>query len=72
VIFTSVDQAYAAYEAGSIFGTLLIFAVALTLASAVVGAVHGLALVKLSSSAQITPETHTGKDDGDYTDAYQG
>ncbi len=48
VIFASVDRAYAAYESGSIAGTLLIFAVALALAGAVVGAVHGVALVKLA------------------------
>lgn len=48
VIFASVDRAYAAYESGSVAGTLLIFVVALALAGAVVGAVHGLALVKLA------------------------
>lgn len=57
LIFASVDRAYAAYESGSIAGTLLIFAIALALAGAVVGAVHGLALVKLAGSAQITSET---------------
>lgn len=57
VIFASVDRAYAAYASGSITGTLLIFAVALSLAGAMVGAVHGLALVKLAGSAQIISET---------------
>lgn len=47
VIFASVDRAYAAYESGSLAGTLLIFAAALLLAGTVVGAVHGLALVRL-------------------------
>ncbi len=50
VIFASVDRAYAAYESGSVAGTLLIFVVALALAGAVVGAVHGLALVRLASN----------------------
>jgi hypothetical protein len=57
VIFASVDRAYAAYEAGSIAGTLLIFAVALALAGAVVGAVHGVALVKLAGNAKASFET---------------
>lgn len=48
VIFASVDRAYAAYESGSLADTLLIFAVALLLAGAVVGAIHGLALVRLA------------------------
>jgi len=48
VIFASVDRAYAAYESGSVAGALLIFVAALALAGAVVGAVHGLALVKLA------------------------
>jgi hypothetical protein len=57
VIFASVDRAYAAYEAGSIAGTLLIFAVALALAGAVVGAVHGVALVKLAGNAKASFKT---------------
>ena len=57
VIFTSVDRAYAAYESGSVAGTLLIFVVALTLAGAVVGAVHGLALLRLTGNAQTSSET---------------
>jgi hypothetical protein len=64
VIFTSVDRAHAAYESGSVAGTLLIFVVALTLAGAVVGAVHGLALLRLTGNAQTSSETEMAKDHG--------
>jgi hypothetical protein len=57
IIFASVDRAYAVYESGSVAGTLLIFAAALALAGATVGAVHGLALVKLAGNPQMAAET---------------
>jgi hypothetical protein len=46
VVFKAVDLAQ---KAGSPVHALLIFAGALTLTGAVVGAVHGIALVKLAS-----------------------
>ena len=48
VIFAMVDRAYAVYAAGSIAGAVVVLAGTLALAGAVVGAVHGLALVKLA------------------------
>jgi hypothetical protein len=59
VIFAMVDRAYAVYAAGSIAGAVVVLAGTLALAGAVVGAVHGLALVKLAGNAQIAPETET-------------
>lgn len=56
VIFASVDRAYVAYESGSVAGALLIFAAALALTGAVVGAVHGLALVRLAGNQTTAPE----------------
>ncbi len=55
VIFAMVDRAYAAYAAGSIAGAVVVLAGTLALAGAVVGAVHGLALVKLASRAGWLP-----------------
>jgi hypothetical protein len=55
VIFAMVDQAYAAYAAGSIAGAVVVLAGTLALAGAVVGAVHGLALVKLASKSRLAP-----------------
>ncbi len=57
VIFALVDRAYAVYEAGSIAGAVLVLAGTLALAGAVVGAVHGLALVKLVSRSRFAPES---------------
>lgn len=50
-ITAAVDRAYAAYAAGSLAGTIAIMAGALALAGALVGAVHGLALVGLARRA---------------------
>lgn len=47
-IFAAVDRAYAAYASGSPVGAAVIMAAALALAGTLVGAVHGLALVKLA------------------------
>ncbi len=49
VIFAAVDRAYPAYEStGSFIPAVAIMAVALAITGAIVGAVHGLALVKLA------------------------
>lgn len=50
-IFAAVDRAYAVYATGSPGGAVAVMAAALALAGAIVGAVHGLALVKLARSA---------------------
>lgn len=48
-IFAAVDRAYPAYEAtGSLVPVVAIMALALAVTGAIVGAVHGLALVKLA------------------------
>jgi hypothetical protein len=51
-IFAAVDRAYPAYAAtGSIAVAVAIMALALAITGAIVGAVHGLALVKLAQRA---------------------
>ncbi len=51
-IFAAVDRAYPAYEAtGSLVPAVAIMALALAITGAIVGAVHGLVLVKLAQGA---------------------
>ena len=57
VIFAMVDRAYAVYAAGSIAGAVVVLAGTLALTGAVVGAVHGLALVKLVSRSRLASES---------------
>ena len=53
-IFAAVDRAYAAYAAGSLVGAVAIMAAALALTGAIVGAVHGAALVWLARETPLT------------------
>ena len=50
IIFALVDRAYAAYAGGSVAGAVAVLAGALALAGAAVGAVNGVALVKLANN----------------------